>query len=109
MNTTPRPRATWARGLPPSDSGHGRTLWTLTWPRLCSAAIAVIALGVLTVPTSADALVPLPDPPPVRFALTDVCVAILMLAERYTEAPLTQNRHLHNDMVLVVNTTGVWV
>ncbi|WP_404388753.1 hypothetical protein [Humibacillus xanthopallidus] len=106
MNTTPRPRATWARGLPPSGSEHGRTQWTLSWPRLRSAAIAVMALGALAVPTSADAVVRLPDPPPVRVPLTDVCVAILTVAERYTEVPLTQKRHLHNDMVLVVNTTS---
>ena len=106
MNTTPRPRTTWARDLPPRGAGHGWTQRTLSWPRRGSAAVAVIALGALTVPTSAAALVPLPDPPPVRFALTDVCVAILTLAERYTEVPLTQKRHLHNDMVLVVNTTA---
>ena len=49
--------------------------------------------------------VPLPDPPAVRLPLMDVGVAILTLAERYAEAPLTQKRLLHNDMVLVVNTS----
>ena len=106
MTTTPRPRAPWARDLPPRCDGLGGTPRALSWPRLRGAAIAVMALGVLAVPTSATALVPLPDPPPVRFALTDICVAVLTAAERHAAVPLTQKRHLHNDMVLVVNTTS---
>ena len=104
MNAMRRPRATWVRDLPPRGAGRGRTQQTFPVPRLRSAAIALIALGALTVPHSAAAMVPRPDPPAIRFPLMDVGVAILQLTEEYAEAPLTQKRLLHNDMVLVVNT-----
>ena len=109
MSTTPRPKAGSARDLRPRGDGHRRAQRTLSWPRLRSATVALIALGALgaltVAPTSAAARVPLPDPPAVRLPLLDVGVAILTLAERYAEAPLTQKRLLHNDMVLVVNTS----
>ena len=74
-----------------------------------------ITLGALTAPSAAAALVPLPDPPAIRLTLFDLGVAILTLTEQYkeheehTDAPNPQRRLLHNDIVLVLNTTRSWL
>ena len=68
------------------------------------AVVAVLAaLAVLAVPHPASALVPIP-PSPVRFPIADIGHTILTLAEQYARAQPVEQRHLHNEMVLLTNT-----
>lgn len=68
------------------------------------ALVAVMTAGALTAPSCAAAMVRLPDPPSPWSPLTEISVMIRTLAEEYPNAPFTQRRRLHNDMVLMMNT-----
>ncbi|GAA2166885.1 hypothetical protein FHX52_3935 [Humibacillus xanthopallidus] len=72
--------------------------------RAGAALVAAIALGALTAPSCAAAMVRLPDPPaPWSWPLTDVSRVVTTLTENFPNAPLTQRRRLHNDMLLELN------
>lgn len=71
------------------------------------ASIALfLTVAALAVPHPAAALVPIP-PAPVRFPIAHVGHTVLTLAEQYAQAPLTDKRRLHNEMVLLINTGHV--
>ena len=64
--------------------------------------IAVICLATLEVPTSAWAVVPLPDPPSTVPSL-EVSFALYALGQDYRLAPLAEKPGIHNEILLLSN------
>jgi hypothetical protein len=105
MNLTQRPQSTGCVSSPPARGPvSGRSGAAASRLRRRLSAIVLIAVAAVALPHSAWALMPLP-PPPVRFPILDIGRTILTVAEDYAEAPLTQKRQLHNELVLTLNTT----
>ncbi|CAN7584660.1 hypothetical protein LJR027_004102 [Terrabacter sp. LjRoot27] len=68
------------------------------------ASIALfVAVAALAVSHQAAALMPIP-PAPVRFPIADIGHTILTVAEQCSQAPIADNRRLHNEMVLLITT-----
>ena len=104
MTTTRPERIPCASSLPTRHHVSGASQTAPSRLRHRLSGVVVIAVAALVVPHPAAALMPLP-PPPVRFPIVDVARTILTLAEDYAETPPTDKRQLHNEMLLMLNTS----